>query len=395
MKIKSLFLCGLLLFSHNSRLLSGEILASLFGLCIAAKALLEILTDPTARFYAAAISGSIAALIGALAICDRAPSLNDLLLKACEAENRNRIKLLQRLGADINEGYYDPPTHFVLDVVLKKDKKFLDFLVQQGLQVPPGYLHRATQANDIELVKKYLQCGVDATKARYTKTYNLQYDCSEADCMHHACYYGNKDMIELLLKAGLDINDKSAIQTTTPITYAYGSLEGLRILDYLIDKGSLQVFNPWAYCISDFLAILKTLHVVSDAEKIIDNIMYAKSFSYDGELGERFWKSQFIECLYQFITALCLCIKDEEKKYNLLTKLCTHRAIQYAYLNYGYHVQDGTENATLIQFLLQRNKEFFDLELMEEYVVKSCEDGKISYVTCLLQDDRIDAKTKA
>jgi len=375
--------------------LSGEILASLFGLCIAAKALL----DPTARFYVGVIFGSFVALVVVI-IRDRTPSLNDLLVKACEAENRGRIKLLQRLGADINEGYYDPPTHFVLDVALKKDKKFLDFLVQQGLQVPPNYLLGATCVNDMEFFKKYLEYGVDATKARRTRP--PQAGDQSGDCMHNAVFFGNKEMIELLLEAGIDINDTSASCNIFPIAYAYRSIEGLRILDYLIEKGAGIVYLS-DLSDTEFIEIMKNINRYDDAEKIIENItinleFFRKNFltdDIDKMLTDHYHyymeHTYDAKCVNALVSSLLLCVKNEEKKYNLLQKWCSNKAVQYAYLYYGHE----NDNDELLALLLRKYSNFFNIECEKLCFFKCCCENKKKLATCLLQDDRIDVAMRS
>src|SRR5581483_2911273 len=356
--IQSIVLCTLLFFSHNSRAVDPVVLG---------------------------LKGVTIGLLLYIIMSEKAAILNYLLLKACEKENRNYIKILQFLGVDINRTDIkgrgcdcatcvdkDPVLQPVLDIALTKDRNFLDFLIQRGLRIFQKNLAKAVKANDIELVKKYIGYGVNVPDY----------------CMQDACFQGNKDMINLLLQTGLDINvEPSRDIRDIPIMYAYRSIHGLRILDYLIEKGSKKV--SYYDMSSDqrglFHSVLEKLYLTPDVEKIIENIIQAQFFSCKPEN-----EHVVLWDLHPFVSLLCSCIKDGEKKYSLLHMLCTNKILRILCMAYGYKDDD----VALIQLLLNKNKEFFDLALMKEYLLKSCEDGKIQYVTCLLQDKRLDAHIK-
>src|SRR5438477_3501457 len=291
--------------------------------------------------------------------------LNNLLLRACEQENRNLIKFLIWLGADINyqmandsHNNFGGFPHYVLDIALTKDMAFLDFLVEQGLKVPSFYLLRATEKNNMSLVRKYVEYGVDATKARVAQVglASRSLDNREADCMHHACRHGNKDMIALLQTTGIDINDQSSAYQSKkiPIMFAYRSIEGLRILDYLIEKGAQKIsYYEMGECYvrDTFDRCLESIRALPDAAHIIENIVEAQIFSIDPSFPQKTFDT--------FAELLLSCIKDSEKQYELLQKLCTDYSVKKFCLEYRSYDDDNT----LITLLLSKNSHFFDLEL--------------------------------
>jgi len=69
-------------------------------------------------------------------------------------------------------------------------------------------LVRAVRANQLEIAEQCLKDGVDASSI------DLAQGCHQNTALHVSCYYGNTDMIRLLLKYNADINARNRRKMT-------------------------------------------------------------------------------------------------------------------------------------------------------------------------------------
>ena len=99
---------------------------------------------------------------------------------------------------------------------------------QSVLPAQPRFLRDLKQEN-IEAVKQHLAAGLDANAA-------YEYEYGEWIPLHEAAVYGPKEMVELLIANGADVNAKNKFNET-PLDFAVAKTNNLKIPDLLRKHG--------------------------------------------------------------------------------------------------------------------------------------------------------------
>ena len=100
---------------------------------------------------------------------------------------------------------------------------------QSVLPAQPRFLRDLKQEN-IEAVKQHLAAGLDANAA-------YEYEYGEWIPLHEAAVYGPKEMVELLIANGADVNAKNKFNET-PLDFAVAKTNNLKIPDLLRKHGA-------------------------------------------------------------------------------------------------------------------------------------------------------------
>ena len=100
---------------------------------------------------------------------------------------------------------------------------------QSVLPAQPRFLRDLKQEN-IEAVKQHLAAGLDANAA-------YEYEYGEWIPLHEAAVYGPKEMVELLIANGADVNAKNKFNET-PLDFAVAKTNNLKIADLLRKHGA-------------------------------------------------------------------------------------------------------------------------------------------------------------
>ena len=94
-------------------------------------------------------------------------------------------------------------------------------------EAPDISIHEAFKAGNIEAVKQHLAAGTDV---------NAKGPNAGLTPLHRAAYYGLKEIVELLLDKGADVNAKEEVGWT-PLHYA-AAMSHKAIAELLLDKGA-------------------------------------------------------------------------------------------------------------------------------------------------------------
>jgi len=94
-------------------------------------------------------------------------------------------------------------------------------------KAPNISIHEAFKAGNIEAVKQHLAAGTDV---------NAKGPNAGLTPLHRAAYYGLKEIVELLLDKGADVNAKEEVGWT-PLHYA-AAMSHKAIAELLLDKGA-------------------------------------------------------------------------------------------------------------------------------------------------------------
>lgn len=133
--------------------------------------------------------------------------------------------------------------------------------------VADWWLWYACKKNKFLFVKRFLLAGVDVHKAIYRRSTGPNFrfnDLHYTNAIHYAGYYGNRETIDLFLQDGLSINQYDKCDNNV-LFYALQSIEGLRVIDYLINKGAECTFL-WEKVI-DFLENYRYMDNIKDEYK--------------------------------------------------------------------------------------------------------------------------------
>jgi ankyrin repeat protein len=154
-----------------------------------------------------------------------------LLHKASVKGHQNVVELLITNGVQIDAQAKDGCTPLYL-AACSQHKDIAQFLLNYGAAIEPDI---ALMLGDIELVKHYLERGVDAN-SQLSKGY-----VKGESWLKKAVEYQNKNLIQLLLENGARVNEKTGIFKSSPLHVAAMGVRGKAsrdICELLITHGA-------------------------------------------------------------------------------------------------------------------------------------------------------------
>ena len=141
------------------------------------------------------------------------------LFHSCLHGYKTIVKLLLKNGADMSQGIVSPVQATLVcheeDCTLKDKEEILKILIKYGVDIDSvnpdseTSLDRAVIENNTEVVKMLFKLGSKLEKGKHAKWYPL---IAVRD-------YNNKEMLEILIDNGADLNVKND-QGKTPLDYA-------------------------------------------------------------------------------------------------------------------------------------------------------------------------------
>ena len=145
---------------------------------------------------------------------------------AVDSNNMNLVKLLVEAGADVNAGQIPPLCH----AVYQNNTAIAEYLIDHGARVnypeDMGPLQIAPYiSNNIEMVKLLIARGADINAGIV------------ATALHRATWMEHKDIIELLIQHGANVNAKDK-WGYTPLSYAVYKDDYLYLMNILIANGA-------------------------------------------------------------------------------------------------------------------------------------------------------------
>ena len=167
------------------------------------------------------------------------------LMLAVRKDHKQCVNELIKAGADVNAGSHSRNTA-LNEAVVGRNPKYLDLLIKAGADVNQKNiigdtpLHSAIKRNkSVECLKLLIDAGVDV---------NIKHQDGRTPLMT-AVFLEIPIMVELLIKAGADVNGNN--NGKTPLNYA-AELESEECLKLLIEAGADVNANKWNPLISSF-----------------------------------------------------------------------------------------------------------------------------------------------
>ena len=173
---------------------------------------------------------------------------------AASRGHKEIVELLISKGADLKEKYKDGTTPLD-EAIVEKHTEIADLLRKHGGKSgAEDSIHIAAKTGNIEAVKQHLAAGTDVnekandgvTPLHFATTkeiaellidngadVNVKHGLSGSAPLHYAAYKGHKEIVELLIAEGADVNAKDE-DGGTPLHYA-GTKE---VTELLIAKGA-------------------------------------------------------------------------------------------------------------------------------------------------------------
>lgn len=172
------------------------------------------------------------------------PAFGDAPLEAAVAMGEsNMVRLLVELGADAESGGRNSP---VWTVLTKGDTKMLDVMRDADVSLPLEALFFACKQGDKELAAWLIDNGWDVN-ARLGEKGRTDLERDGAP-LHVAVGAGHRNIVELLLAHGADVNDVGEDRKRTPLMIA-AQKPDVDMLEFLLAAGAdpgIQAKNGWS-----------------------------------------------------------------------------------------------------------------------------------------------------